>query len=94
VGTVLVSRGMMWVALMLNCLWAVCLIGSASLLAPAHGAIGLGLSFLIAYSVQGLGHLVYGIRMDRWLKARLSGAKAPVAEATGQVAEQSAEPAR
>jgi len=70
VSTVMTSRGAMWLGLLVNCVWAASLIGSAALLTPAYGAVGLGLSFLIAYGVQSLCHLTYGVRVDRPLRKR------------------------
>ncbi|MCP5111358.1 MAG: hypothetical protein GY953_11045, partial [bacterium] len=68
VATVMVSRGSMWLGLLVNCVWAVAMVGSASLLTPAYGAVGLGLSYLIAYAVQSLGHLTYFVQVVRSLR--------------------------
>ncbi len=68
VATVMVSRGAMWLGLLVNAVWAVSMVVSASLLAPAYGALGLGLSYLIAYAVQSLGHLTYVVQVVRSLR--------------------------
>lgn len=65
--TVMISRGAMRLALLFNCLWAVCLIASARLLTPFYGALGLAASFLIAYSAHSAWQLTYWLRMNRRL---------------------------
>jgi O-antigen/teichoic acid export membrane protein len=70
VGTVMISRGAMWLALSFNCLWAICLVSSARLLIPAYGAIGLALSFLIAYAAHSVWQFGYWFRVDRSLPRR------------------------
>lgn len=65
VATVMVSRGSMWLGLLVNAIWAAAMLGSASLLAPTYGAVGLGLSYLIAYAVQSVGHLTYIVHIVR-----------------------------
>ncbi len=93
VGTVMISRGAMWLGLAVNSLWGISLIISAALLTPSHGGVGLGLSFLIAYGIQGLAHLTYGIRIDRSLRERTSEA-ALRCPTVSEAAMEPSEPAR
>jgi len=52
IGNALASRDNMWLALILNLIWAASLMGMAAIAIPAAGARGLSYSFLAAYLVH------------------------------------------
>lgn len=51
VGQSIVGEGRMWIGLGVNVAWAVCLIGSATMLIPTLGALGLAWANLISFIV-------------------------------------------
>lgn len=54
VGTVLVSRGEMWLALLFNSLWAIVLVSASLVLVPMSLAVGLACAHLGAYALHAL----------------------------------------
>jgi len=62
IGNALASRGRMWLGLILNLIWAACLLMLAGIWIPAAGARGLAYSFLAAYLVHMLTTGYYVLR--------------------------------
>jgi O-antigen/teichoic acid export membrane protein len=69
VAQLITSTGAMWQGFAFNAMWAATLIGSAYLLVPRLGALGLGLSHLIAYLLHTGVQLVYLSRRLRTMEA-------------------------
>ena len=68
VAQLITSTGAMWMGLSFNAMWAAVMIVSAMILVPRLGALGLGLSYVIAYFVHTLVQLIYLWRRLRALE--------------------------
>ena len=59
VGAALAGAGRMWVSLAMNGAWGLSLLAGAWFLVPRMGALGLALSYLIAYLLHTLWQMLY-----------------------------------
>ena len=73
VGNLIISTGVMWLGFAFNGIWAVVLLGCTAALAPRYGALGLAISYLIAYFVHTAIQVGYFLRHFR----RQGGAVGP-----------------
>jgi O-antigen/teichoic acid export membrane protein len=82
VGQLMVSTGKMWFGVTVNLIWGVILVGAAALFVPRHGALGLGLAYVVAYAIHTLLQLGYF-----WRRLGLMKGVGPCPQAleTGQV---------
>jgi O-antigen/teichoic acid export membrane protein len=63
VGQALASKHRMWLAFLLNGIWATVLLGLAWVWAPRYGALGVALAYLVSYAV----HVITSCAVLRWL---------------------------
>jgi O-antigen/teichoic acid export membrane protein len=63
VGQALASKHRMWLAFLLNGIWATVLLGLAWVWTPRYGALGVALAYLVSYGV----HVITSFVVLRWL---------------------------
>ena len=59
VGGLLSSTGAMWTGFLFNSVWAAVMIGTAIVVVPRHGALGLALAYAVAYSIHTIIQFLY-----------------------------------
>jgi O-antigen/teichoic acid export membrane protein len=73
VGGLLSSTGAMWTGFLFNSVWAAVMIGTAIVVIPRYGALGLALAYAVSYSIHTIIQFLYF-----WVYVRKSDAPASI----------------